>query len=162
MQKVKIMRIGHGYDIHQFTENAELILGGIKIPYEYGVKAHSDGDVLIHAVCDAILGALALGDIGQYFPDTDPKNKNIDSRKMLNEIVQLMQKENYNLGNLDATIITEKPKLSPHINAMCKNLSKDLQTDVTNINIKATTHEKQDAIGQGKAIAAHAVVLLMK
>jgi len=156
------MRIGHGYDIHQFTENVPLILGGVKIPHEFGIKAHSDGDVLIHAICDAIIGALALGDIGRHFPDTDPNNKNISSRMMLSKIFHLMQADNYKLGNLDATIITEKPKLAPYIETMRSNLATDLQTAITNINIKATTHEKQDAIGQGKAIAAHAVVLLMQ
>ena len=155
------MRIGHGYDIHQFTENTPLILGGVKIPYKFGIKAHSDGDVLIHAICDAILGACARGDIGQHFPDNDSKNKNISSRLMLSKIFQLMHTDNYKLGNLDATIIAEKPRLASYIETMRINLAADLQTNITNINIKATTHEKQDAIGQGKAISAHAVILLI-
>lgn len=159
------MRIGHGYDIHRFEAQPTrdyVTLGGVQIPHSHGLIAHSDGDVLIHAICDAILGALALGDIGKHFPDTDPAYKNCDSRDLLRHVVQKMLAENYTIGNIDATILAELPKILPHAAAMRAHLASDLQISINNINIKATTHEGLGAIGEKRGIAAHAVVLLVK
>lgn len=154
------IRIGHGYDVHAFTDGDFVILGGVKIPHNKAFLAHSDGDVLIHAVCDAILGALALGDIGKHFPDTDAAYKGADSRLLLQQVVTKMQTNGYKLGNLDATIIAQAPKMAPHINAMRENLASDLNTELTNINVKATTTEKLGFCGRQEGIAAHVVCLL--
>jgi len=154
------MRIGHGYDVHRLVEDRLLILGGVTIPYEKGLEGHSDADAVIHALCDAILGALCLGDIGNHFPDTDPELKNVDSRILLKHIVSLMKEKNYELGNADITILAQAPKMAGHILSMRENLAADLNTDIENLNIKATTTEKMGFVGLGEGIAAHAVVLL--
>ena len=156
------MRIGHGYDLHILTENRKLILAGIEIPYELGLKGHSDADAVIHAVIDSIFGALALGDIGNHFPDNDEKYKDISSVILLKETVSIMKEKNYNIGNIDITIILEKPKLRNYIDTMRENLSKLLSTDIENISIKAKTNEKMDSVGRGEAIAVHCVCLLEK
>lgn len=159
------MRIGHGYDIHRFEETSSkqhIILGGVQIPYERGIVAHSDGDVAIHAICDALLGASGLGDIGQHFPDTDPKYKNHDSRDFLRLVMQKVLAQGYVIGNVDVSIIAQAPKLAPHIMAMRENLALDLQTSVNNVNVKATTNEGLDAVGLKLGIAVHAVALLVK
>ena len=154
------MRIGHGYDVHAFGQGDALILGGIEIPFNRALIAHSDGDVLIHALIDAVLGALALGDIGQHFPDTDGAYKDISSRHLLTMVVTLMREEGYQLGNADITIAAERPKMAPHIEAMRLNLSADLGCLVGQINIKATTTEKLGFVGREEGIACHAVVRL--
>ena len=154
------MRIGHGYDVHAFGQGDALILGGIEIPFNRALIAHSDGDVLIHALIDAVLGALALGDIGQHFPDTDGAYKDIPSRHLLTMVVTLMREEGYQLGNADITIAAERPKMAPHIEAMRLNLSADLGCLMGQINIKATTTEKLGFVGREEGIACHAVVLL--
>ncbi|HNZ06615.1 MAG: 2-C-methyl-D-erythritol 2,4-cyclodiphosphate synthase [Candidatus Cloacimonetes bacterium] len=153
------MRIGHGYDVHRLVEGRPLILGGVHIPYEKGLLGHSDADVLIHAVMDALLGALALGDIGLHFPDTDTRWMNADSRKLLSQVVSLLNKHNYQVVNLDATLICQAPKLRPFIDAMRTNLASDLATDISNLSVKATTEEGLGISGAG-GIAAHCVVLL--
>ncbi|PCG19937.1 2-C-methyl-D-erythritol 2,4-cyclodiphosphate synthase [Brachyspira sp. G79] len=156
------MKIGHGYDLHILTENRKLILAGIEIPYELGLKGHSDADAVIHAVIDSIFGALAIGDIGSHFPDNDEKYKDISSVILLKETVSIMKEKNYNIGNIDITIILEKPKLRNYIDIMRENLSKLLSTDIENISIKAKTNEKMDSVGRGEAIAVHCVCLLEK
>ena len=153
------MRIGHGYDVHRLVDGRPLILGGVHIPYEKGLLGHSDADVLIHAVMDALLGALALGDIGLHFPDTDTRWMNADSRKLLSQVVSLLNKHNYQVVNLDATLICQAPKLRPFIDAMRTNLASDLATDISNLSVKATTEEGLGISGAG-GIAAHCVVLL--
>lgn len=155
------MRIGHGYDAHRFVEDRPLILGGVKIPYEKGLEGHSDADAVIHALCDAILGALCLGDIGNHFPDTDPELKNIDSRILLNQVYDLMKKNNYVLGNADITILAQAPKLASHIPDMREVLASDLNCSIENINVKATTTERMGFVGRGEGIAVHSVVLLV-
>lgn len=154
------IRIGHGYDVHAFAEGEFIVLGGVRIPYVSAFKAHSDGDVLIHAVCDAILGALALGDIGHHFPDTDDSYLNIDSRILLRKVAESMSQHGFRLGNLDATIIAQAPKMAPHLEAMRTHLATDLGANVEQVNIKATTTEKLGFAGRKEGIAAHAVVLL--
>ena len=154
------MRIGHGYDVHRFEPGDQVTLGGVSIPHSQGLAAHSDGDVLIHAICDALLGAIAQGDIGRHFPDTDPANANIDSRVLLRRVMALVTGAGYRLGNLDATLIAQAPKMAPHIDAMCANLAADLQAGRERVNVKATTTEKLGFAGRGEGIAAHAVVLL--
>ena len=154
------MRIGHGYDVHRLVQDRRLILGGVEIDYELGLLGHSDADVLLHAICDAILGALGLGDIGQHFPDTDATLAGIDSRELLREVILKMAAEYYLLGNLDATIICQKPKLATFIPTMIDNIAADCRVAVGQINIKATTTEKLGLTGRGEGIAAHAVVLL--
>jgi len=154
------LRIGHGYDVHAFIAGRPLILGGVNIPYEKGLAAHSDGDAVIHALCDAMLGAAALGDIGSHFPDTDKKFKNIDSRILLRRTAGLLQEKSYRLINADITIVAQAPKMSPHIAAMRDNLAVDLKTDASNINIKATTSEGMGFIGRLEGIAVHAVALI--
>ena len=154
------MRIGHGYDAHRLVENRKLTLGGVTIPYEKGLEGHSDADALIHALCDALLGAMGLGDIGTYFPDTDLQYKDIDSRVLLEQVVELMIKNNYVLFNADMTILAQAPKMAGHIPAMKENLSHDLKVNADKINIKATTTEKMGHIGRGEGIAVHSVVLL--
>ena len=154
------MRIGHGYDVHRFGPGDSLVLGGVHIPHDRGLVAHSDGDVLIHAVCDALLGALGQGDIGQHFPDTDPANAGIDSRLLLRRVMQLVQQAHWVLGNLDATIIAQAPRMAPHIASMRKNLAADMAASVAQVNVKATTTEKLGFAGRQEGIAVHAVVLL--
>ncbi len=156
-----MLRIGQGFDAHRFNDDGDkLIIGGESIPFEKGMEAHSDGDVLIHALCDALLGALALGDIGQHFPDTSADFKGIDSRILLRRVLELLQEKNYQLVNADITIIAQLPKMAPHLQPMRKNIAKDCQTDIDNISIKATTTEKMGFTGRGEGIAAQAVVLL--
>lgn len=154
------MRIGHGYDVHRLVEGRSLILGGVTIPYEKGLEGHSDADAVIHALCDAILGAMCLGDIGSHFPDTDPELKNIDSRILLQQVHDLMKKNKFVLGNADITILAQAPKMAGHISSMQKNLSTDLDAKITDINIKATTTEEMGFVGRGEGIAAYAVVLI--
>lgn len=156
------MRIGHGFDVHAFEAGDFVVLGGVKIPHSHAFKAHSDGDVLIHAICDALLGAVALGDIGQHFPDTAADYANIDSRILLRHVWGLVQQQGYQLANLDSTIIAQAPKMMPHISAMREYLAADLGCEVGQINVKATTTEKLGFTGRKEGIAAHAVVLLMK
>ena len=152
------MRIGYGYDVHKLVENRKLILGGVQIPYTKGLIGHSDADVLIHAVIDAILGALAKGDIGQHFPDSNDLYKNIDSRILLRDVKKIMNNEGYEISNLDATICAQKPKLQKYIPQMRENISSDLQTEIDNVSIKATTEENLGISGKG--MSATAVVLL--
>ena len=154
------MRMGHGYDVHAFGEGNALILGGVTIPYNRAFVAHSDGDVLIHALIDALLGALALGDIGQHFPDTDATYKGSNSRDLLAVVVGMMNKAGYALGNGDITIVAESPKMAPHLEKMRLNLAADMGADISQINIKATTTEKLGFAGRQEGIACHAVVLL--
>lgn len=154
------MRIGHGYDVHCFEQGDHIILGGVTISHNKGIKAHSDGDVLLHAVCDALLGAMALGDIGQHFPDNAQEYKNIDSRVLLRKVSQLIHDKGYGVGNLDITIVAQAPKILPHKAAMIANLSDDLNLVVDCINIKATTTEGLGFTGREEGIAVHAVVLL--
>jgi 2-C-methyl-D-erythritol 2,4-cyclodiphosphate synthase len=154
--------VGHGFDLHRLEPGYPLIIGGIDIPFEKGCEAHSDGDVLLHCVVDAILGALGLPDIGQIFPDNDPKWKGAASSVFIKEAVRLMHEAGYELGNLDATLILQRPKLSPHKEAIRTNLSSLLGADPSVVNLKAKTHEKVDSLGENRSIAAHTVVLLMK
>ncbi len=156
------MRIGHGYDVHALVTNRKLVLGGVHVPFDKGLQGHSDADVLIHAVCDACLGAAGMGDIGQHFPDTDESFKNIDSRLLLRKVSQLLKTRSLQLGNLDCTILAQAPKLSTYLNQMKLNLAEDLQAAVENVNIKATTTEGLGFIGEQNGMAAHAVVLLTK
>ena len=156
------MRIGHGFDVHAFTEGEYIILGGVTIPHHFALQAHSDGDVLIHAICDALLGALALGDIGQHFPDTAKQYTNINSRLLLQQVYQLLHAQHYQLANIDCTIIAQTPKMSPYIAQMQKNIAQDLQCITTQISVKATTTEYLGFTGRKEGIAAHAVVLLTK
>lgn len=155
------MRIGHGFDVHRFGEGDHIVLGGVTIPFEKGFIAHSDGDVAIHALCDALLGAAALGDIGQHFPDTSAEFKNIDSRILLRNVVELLRTKNCVVGNVDLTIVVQAPKMAEHIPAMRENLAADLCVDVDCCNVKATTTEQLGYAGRGEGIAAHAVVLLL-
>ena len=155
------MRVGHGYDVHRFVEGRPLILGGVEIPYDRGLEAHSDGDALIHAICDALLGAAALGDIGTYYPDTDDIFANIDSRILLRDVCQQVQQRHWQIANIDATIIAQAPKMLPHINNMKSTLCADISIDISAINVKATTTEKMGYIGSGEGLAVHAVCLLM-
>jgi len=154
------MRIGHGYDVHRFGAGDTLVLGGVHIPHDRGLVAHSDGDVLIHAICDALLGALGQGDIGQHFPDTDPANAGIDSRLLLRRVMQMVQQSHWVVGNLDATIIAQAPRMAPHIACMRENLAADMAASVAQVNVKATTTEKLGFAGRQEGIAVHAVVLL--
>ena len=156
------MRVGMGYDVHRLVEERELILGGVKIPYEKGLLGHSDADVLVHAIMDALLGAAALGDIGKHFPDTDPKYKGISSIRLLSHVGKLIEEQLYVIGNIDATIIAQKPKMAPHIEQMRINVAKTLNLDISQVNIKATTEEGLGFTGAGEGIAAHAVALLVK
>lgn len=155
------MRIGQGFDAHRFSDSGRLVLGGVEIPFAKGMQAHSDGDVVIHALCDAILGALALGDIGQHFPDSSDEYKGIDSRILLQRVVELMQQQQYRINNLDITIVAQAPKLAPHLPAMRENLAQDLHAEVNSVSLKATTTEQMGFTGRGEGIAAMAVVLLM-
>ncbi len=154
------MKIGIGIDVHKLVEGRNLILGGIKIPYEKGLEGHSDADVLIHAIMDAILGALGHYDIGHEFPDTDPKYKDIDSFILLNRVKDIMESKGYFIENIDSVIVAEKPKLEPYIDDMRSKISSALEMNVNNVSVKATTTEKLGYIGRGEGIASHAVVLL--
>lgn len=154
------MRIGHGYDVHAFGDGDALILGGVSIPHQHAFVAHSDGDVLIHALIDALLGAMALGDIGQHFPDTDVTYKGSNSRDLLAVVVAMMTNNGYKLGNADITIIAQSPKMAPHLEKMRLNLAADMGSDLSQINIKATTTEKLGFTGREEGIACHVVVLL--
>ena len=156
------MRIGFGYDVHKLVPERKLILGGTQIPHETGLLGHSDADVLIHALMDAILGALALGDIGKHFPDTDGAYKNINSMLLLEQVTKIMEDEGYMIGNVDCTVCAQRPKLSPHIEAMRENIARMLKTEVTNISVKATTTEKLGFEGREEGISAYAVCLLKK
>ena len=156
------MRIGHGYDVHAFKEGCRLVLGGVEIAHPKGLAAHSDGDVLIHALCDALLGAAALGDIGRHFPDNDPTYAGIDSRVLLRRVVELISARGLRVGNVDVTVVAQAPKLGPHIEAMRVNLATDLQVDVGRVNVKATTTERLGFAGREEGIAAHAVALLVE
>lgn len=155
-----MMRIGHGYDAHRFAPGRPLILGGVTIPHDRGMAAHSDGDVLIHALCDALLGAAALGDIGRHFPDTSKDYENIDSRILLRKVIALLQEKSLRVGNVDVTVITQKPKLASFIPEMRKYLAADLLVNEEQVNIKATTTEGMGFTGRGEGIAAHAVAML--
>lgn len=154
------MRIGHGYDVHRFGPGNFLVLGGVRIPHHHSLVAHSDGDVVIHAVCDALLGALGQGDIGQHFPDTDAVNAGIDSRLLLRRVVQMADQAGWALGNLDVTIVAQAPRMAPHIAGMRENLADDLAAAVSQVNVKATTTETLGFTGREEGIAVHAVVLL--
>jgi 2-C-methyl-D-erythritol 2,4-cyclodiphosphate synthase len=155
------MRIGHGYDVHRLVAGRRLIMGGVEIPWELGLLGHSDADVLLHAVADAILGAIGEGDIGRHFPDSDQAYKGADSLKLLSHVMGLAGERGYRLGNLDATIIAQQPKMAPHIPAMRSNIASVLQAAVEQVNVKATTEEGLGFSGRGEGISAHAVVLLL-
>ncbi len=154
------MRVGMGYDVHRLTKDRDLILGGVKIPWEKGLLGHSDADVLIHAIMDALLGAAALGDIGQHFPDTDPAYKGISSIRLLKHVAALLSEKGYGIGNIDAVIIAQKPKMAPHIPQMKENIAEALEIDMDCLNIKATTEEKLGFTGREEGIASEAVCLL--
>jgi len=155
-----MIRIGHGFDVHKFGGDGPVIIGGVAIPYEQGLIAHSDGDVALHALCDALLGAIAAGDIGRHFPDTDERWKGVDSRELLKEVYRQVKEQGYVIGNLDITIMAQAPKMAPHIEAMCAAIAEDLETDIRNVNVKATTTEKLGFTGRKEGIATEAVVLL--
>ena len=157
-----MIRVGMGYDVHRFNEGDHIILGGVKIPYEKGLEAHSDGDVVLHALADAILGAAALGDIGKHFPDTDPNFKGADSRVLLRHVYKIVQEKGYKLVNADITIIAQAPKMLPHVPDMRTNIATDLQVDIDFINVKATTTEKLGFEGRKEGIAVQAAVLIEK
>lgn len=157
-----MIRIGHGFDVHAFKEGDALIIGGVSIPFHCAFKAHSDGDVLIHALCDALLGALALGDIGQHFPDNDDSFKSIDSRILLRRVIEMLTEKNWSVGNADMTVIAQLPKLSPYLPMMVECLSEDMKIDISAVNVKATTTENLGFTGRGEGIAAHAVVCLIE
>ena len=154
------MRIGHGYDVHRLVEGRKLILGGVEVPHTLGLLGHSDADVLTHAVMDALLGAAALGDIGRHFPDTDPAYAGADSLKLLDRVVELLEEKGYRVGNVDATILAQRPKLAPYIEKMRDNLAARMKADPDQVNVKATTEERLGFTGAEEGIAAHAVALL--
>lgn len=155
-----MIRIGHGYDVHKLTEGRALILGGVNIPHTLGLLGHSDADVLLHAIADSLLGALALGDIGKHFPDTDPRYKGADSLELLRHVVQLIHERGYAVGNLDAVILAQKPKLAPHIDKMRENIASVCGVSVDCVSVKATTEERLGFTGREEGISAHCVVLL--
>ncbi|EIU6778595.1 TPA: 2-C-methyl-D-erythritol 2,4-cyclodiphosphate synthase [Vibrio parahaemolyticus] len=157
-----MIRIGHGFDVHKFGGEGPVIIGGVAIPYEQGLIAHSDGDVALHALTDALLGAIAAGDIGRHFPDTDDKWKGANSRELLKDVYRRVKEQGYRLGNADVTIMAQAPKMAPYIDAMCAAIAKDLETDISNINVKATTTERLGFTGRKEGIATEAVVLLFK
>nr|WP_321368075.1 2-C-methyl-D-erythritol 2,4-cyclodiphosphate synthase [uncultured Desulfuromusa sp.] len=157
-----MIRIGHGYDVHRLVRDRRLIIGGVEIDYEFGLLGHSDADVLLHAICDAILGALGLGDLGKHFPDTDSAFAGVDSRELLRAVIAKMEAAHYCLGNLDSTVICQKPKLAPHIAKMVDLIASDCKVDPGQVNIKATTTEQLGFPGRGEGIAAHAVILLQR
>ena len=154
------MRIGHGFDVHAFGDGDHVILGGQRIAHDRGLVAHSDGDVVLHALCDALLGAAALGDIGQHFPDTDPRYQQADSRDLLRQVVGLVQERQWLVNNVDVTVVAQRPRLAPHVEGMCEVIAKDLQLDRAAVNVKATTTEGLGYVGREEGIACHAVVLL--
>ena len=154
------MRIGHGYDVHKLVEGRDLILGGVKIEYEKGLLGHSDADVLLHAVSDALLGAAGLGDIGKHFPDTDPKYKGADSLKLLENVAEKVKAAGYRVSNIDVTMIAQRPKLAPHIPQMAANIARAVGVDESRVNVKATTEEKLGFTGTGEGMSCHAVCLL--
>jgi 2-C-methyl-D-erythritol 2,4-cyclodiphosphate synthase len=154
------IRIGHGFDVHQLVVGRKCIIGGVDIPYERGLLGHSDADVLLHAICDALLGAAALGDIGKHFPDSDAKFKGINSRELLRHVGALIKNGGFDINNIDATIIAQAPKMAPHISAMVSNIASDLALEISQVNVKATTTEKLGFTGRGEGIAAEAVCLL--
>jgi len=155
------MRIGHGYDVHRFCDGDFIPLGGVRIPHKYGLLAHSDGDVLLHALSDALLGAAALGDIGKHFPDTDPQFKGADSRVLLRHVVGIVKAKGWKVGNVDATIVAQAPKMAPHIETMRQLIAEDLQVELDQVNVKATTTEKLGFTGREEGIAVHSVALLL-
>lgn len=155
------MRVGQGFDVHQLVEGRKLIIGGVEIANDKGLLGHSDADVLLHAICDALLGAAALGDIGRHFSDSDAKYKDIDSRMLLREVARLVANEGFRIGNVDATIIAQAPKMAPHIGRMVENIASDLGIAMNAVNVKATTTEKLGYTGRGEGIAAQAVALLL-
>ncbi|MBA6062984.1 2-C-methyl-D-erythritol 2,4-cyclodiphosphate synthase [Pseudomonas juntendi] len=155
------MRIGHGYDVHRFCDGDFITLGGVRIPHTFGLLAHSDGDVLLHALSDALLGAAALGDIGKHFPDTDPQFKGADSRVLLRHVVGIVNAKGWKVGNVDATIVAQAPKMAPHIDTMRQLIAKDLQVELDQVNVKATTTEKLGFCGREEGIAVHSVALLL-
>lgn len=157
-----MFRIGHGYDVHRLTEGRKLILGGVDIPYEKGLLGHSDADVLVHAIMDSVLGALALGDIGKLFPDNDSAYKGADSIKLLEQVIRIAEEKGFIVGNIDSTILCQAPKLAGYINNMRENIAKACNTDICNISVKATTEEKLGFTGSGEGIAAHAVCIMEK
>ena len=157
-----MFRIGHGYDVHRFAAGRDLILGGVKIEYESGLLGHSDADVLLHAVCDALLGSLALGDIGKHFPDTDPAYKDADSLELLKKCFSLIAEKGYRIGNIDATVIAQKPKLAPYVLQMRQNIASACDTSAENVSVKATTEEGLGFTGALEGVRAHAVVLIEK
>ncbi len=157
-----MIRIGHGFDVHQLVEGRKCIIGGVDIPFERGLLGHSDADVLLHAICDALLGAAALGDIGKHFPDSDARYQGIDSRTLLKHVAALIGERGYRVENVDATIIAEAPKMSPHIAQMVGNIAADLGVNADQVNVKATTTEKLGFTGRGEGIAAEAVCLICK
>ena len=157
-----MIRIGHGYDVHRLKEGRNLIIGGVKIPYDFGLDGHSDADVLVHAVMDAVLGAAALGDIGGLFPDTDPAYKGADSMKLFEYVIRVINEKGYTVGNIDATLIAQKPKIKPYLLQMRENIAKVCNIDVDFVNVKATTEEKLGFTGSGEGMAAHAVCLITK
>lgn len=156
-----MIRIGHGYDVHKFSENRKCIIGGVDIPFESGLLGHSDADVLLHAVCDALLGAAALGDIGKHFPDNDNAFKDIDSRVLLRKTVALLKEKGYKIGNIDATVIAQKPKMAPHIDKMRQNIADDCGVKLDCVNVKATTEEGLGFTGRLEGISAHAVCVII-
>jgi 2-C-methyl-D-erythritol 2,4-cyclodiphosphate synthase len=156
------MRIGHGYDVHRFTEGDFITLGGVQIAHKFGLLAHSDGDVLLHALSDALLGAAALGDIGKHFPDTDPQFKGADSRVLLRHVLSIIAAKGWKVGNVDATIVAQAPKMAPHIDAMRARIASDLGVDLDQVNVKATTTEQLGFTGREEGIAVHAVALLLR
>ncbi|GAB3388286.1 2-C-methyl-D-erythritol 2,4-cyclodiphosphate synthase [Azotobacter armeniacus] len=155
------MRIGHGYDVHRFGEGDFITLGGVRIPHRFGLLAHSDGDVLLHALCDALLGAAALGDIGRHFPDSDPQFRGADSRMLLRHVSALVRGKGWQVGNVDATVVAQAPKMAPHIEAMCAHIAADLAVELDQVNVKATTTEKLGFTGREEGIAVYAVALLL-
>ncbi|RIW30022.1 2-C-methyl-D-erythritol 2,4-cyclodiphosphate synthase [Bacillus salacetis] len=157
-----MFRIGQGFDVHQLTEGRPLIIGGITIPYEKGLLGHSDADVLLHTIADACLGAIAAGDIGKHFPDTDPEFKDADSGKLLSHVWNLVKEEGYELANIDCTIIAQMPKMAPYISQMRERIAELLEADISQVNVKATTSEKLGFTGRGEGIAAQAAVLVVK
>ena len=154
------MRVGHGYDVHRFGDGDFITIGGVRIAHDKALIAHSDGDVLLHALCDALLGAAAQGDIGQHFPDSDEQYKNINSRELLQQVNDLLKSKDFIVNNIDATIVAQSPRMSPHIQQMRNNIAQDLSLDLTRINIKATTTEQLGFTGRSEGIAAHVVVLI--
>ncbi len=157
-----MFRIGHGFDVHKFGGEGPVIIGGVAVPYEFGLVAHSDGDVALHALSDALLGAIAAGDIGHHFPDTDDEWKGANSRELMKEVYRQVQAKGYKLVNADVTIMAQAPKMAPHIQAMRQAIAEDLNTDIDNINVKATTTEKLGFVGRKEGIATEAVVLIQK